>query len=208
MWRVRPTAKNIRRAQGLGWITCGVCFVALVLIFFKAETVMRSGPVVALFGLLSGFFGGIAGNQGGLRSAALSSFGLSSIALVATGTATNTTVYPAVNQRSTTASAIAAMPPARTAAARWAHTLGGPNLAEVQISAIRSTRSGACAATHMATMPPSESPPRWTRAPPTWSSSASTSRPRSSRRYGPAGTGGVADNHGGRLRPRHAAGRR
>ncbi len=46
------------------------------------------GPVVALFGLLSGFFGGIAGNQGGLRSAALTAFGLPPLGFVATATAT------------------------------------------------------------------------------------------------------------------------
>src|SRR5687767_15806903 len=45
------------------------------------------GPVVALFGLVSGFFGGIAGNQGGLRSAALTAFGLAPLAFVATATA-------------------------------------------------------------------------------------------------------------------------
>jgi uncharacterized protein len=45
------------------------------------------GPVVALFGLLSGFFGGIAGNQGGLRSAALTAFGLPPLEFVATATA-------------------------------------------------------------------------------------------------------------------------
>ena len=46
------------------------------------------GPVVAVFGLVSGFFGGIAGNQGGLRSAALTAFGLSPLGFVATATAT------------------------------------------------------------------------------------------------------------------------
>jgi uncharacterized protein len=46
------------------------------------------GPVVALFGFVSGFFGGIAGNQGGLRSAALTAFGLSPLGFVATATAT------------------------------------------------------------------------------------------------------------------------
>jgi len=45
------------------------------------------GPVVALFGFLSGFFGGIAGNQGGLRSAALTAFGLPPLGFVATATA-------------------------------------------------------------------------------------------------------------------------
>ncbi len=46
------------------------------------------GPLVALFGLASGFFGGIAGNQGGLRSAALTAFGLTPLQFVATATAT------------------------------------------------------------------------------------------------------------------------
>ena len=46
------------------------------------------GPLVALFGLASGFFGGVAGNQGGLRSAALTTFGLAPLAFVATATAT------------------------------------------------------------------------------------------------------------------------
>lgn len=46
------------------------------------------GGLVAAFGLASGFFGGIAGNQGGLRSAALTAFSLSPQAFVATSTAT------------------------------------------------------------------------------------------------------------------------
>jgi len=46
------------------------------------------GPVVALLGLASGFFGGVAGNQGGLRAAALSAFALAPAAFVATATAT------------------------------------------------------------------------------------------------------------------------
>jgi uncharacterized membrane protein YfcA len=41
-----------------------------------------------LMGLLSGFFGGIAGNQGGLRAGALMTFGLSPAAVVATATMT------------------------------------------------------------------------------------------------------------------------
>jgi uncharacterized protein len=43
-------------------------------------------------GLVSGFFGGIAGNQGGLRSGALMAFRLSPLALVATATATGLAV--------------------------------------------------------------------------------------------------------------------
>jgi uncharacterized membrane protein YfcA len=46
------------------------------------------GPLVGILGLCSGFFGGVAGNQGGLRAAALTAFGLSPSAFVATATAT------------------------------------------------------------------------------------------------------------------------
>lgn len=43
---------------------------------------------MGLLGFGSGFFGGIAGNQGGLRAAALTAFGLGPAAFVATATAT------------------------------------------------------------------------------------------------------------------------
>ena len=46
------------------------------------------GPVVWLLGLASGAFGGLAGNQGGLRAAALGPFRLAPAAFVATATAT------------------------------------------------------------------------------------------------------------------------
>jgi uncharacterized membrane protein YfcA len=46
-----------------------------------------TGARAAALGLLSGFFGGIAGNQGGLRAAALLGFGLAPAAYVATSTA-------------------------------------------------------------------------------------------------------------------------
>jgi uncharacterized membrane protein YfcA len=45
------------------------------------------GPLVGVLGVLSGFFGGVAGNQGGLRAAALTAFHLSPSAFVATATA-------------------------------------------------------------------------------------------------------------------------
>jgi len=48
--------------------------------------VTGAGP--AALGLASGFFGGIAGNQGGLRAAALLGFRLAPAAYVATATAT------------------------------------------------------------------------------------------------------------------------
>jgi uncharacterized membrane protein YfcA len=44
------------------------------------------GPLVWILGALSGFFGGVVGNQGGLRAAALSSFGLQPTVFVATST--------------------------------------------------------------------------------------------------------------------------
>lgn len=46
------------------------------------------GALVWLLGALSGFFGGVVGNQGGLRAAALLAFGLAPAAFVATSTAT------------------------------------------------------------------------------------------------------------------------
>lgn len=53
-----------------------------------AERWHPRGVAVQLLGLGSGFFGGIAGNQGGLRAAALSAFSFSPLAFVATSTAT------------------------------------------------------------------------------------------------------------------------
>ena len=44
------------------------------------------GVLVWVLGALSGFFGGVAGNQGGLRAAALSAFGLAPVTFVATST--------------------------------------------------------------------------------------------------------------------------
>ena len=46
------------------------------------------GPLVGALGFASGAFGGLAGNQGGLRAAAMLSFGLTPAAFVATQTAT------------------------------------------------------------------------------------------------------------------------
>ena len=46
------------------------------------------GVGVWILGLASGLFGGVAGNQGGLRAAALLAFGLTPRAFVATSTAT------------------------------------------------------------------------------------------------------------------------
>lgn len=46
------------------------------------------GPASGLLGLASGLFGGVVGNQGGLRAAALLTFALAPAAFVATSTAT------------------------------------------------------------------------------------------------------------------------
>lgn len=49
---------------------------------------VRSAPAAGMLGAISGFFGGLAGNQGGLRSAALLTFQLSPASFIATATAT------------------------------------------------------------------------------------------------------------------------
>ena len=49
---------------------------------------VRVTRIVGVLGLLSGFFGGLAGNQGGLRAAAMLSLSLSPVRYVATATAT------------------------------------------------------------------------------------------------------------------------
>jgi uncharacterized membrane protein YfcA len=51
-----------------------------------AERARVRGGIVWPLGFLSGFFGGVAGNQGGVRAAALLGFGLSPAAFVATST--------------------------------------------------------------------------------------------------------------------------
>ena len=51
-----------------------------------AERWRPRGVVVWALGALSGFFGGVVGNQGGLRAAALSAFGLEPAIFVATST--------------------------------------------------------------------------------------------------------------------------
>jgi uncharacterized membrane protein YfcA len=67
---------------------------ALLLLAGGAELLQRPLPLPdrkewrAAAGVMSGVFGGLVGNQGGVRTAALLSFGLSARALVATATAT------------------------------------------------------------------------------------------------------------------------
>ena len=86
-------------------------------------------------------------------------------------------VKPAVNHRPMWVSASTLVPSARTRAARSCHGPAGGKWAAVQHSANRSTRSGACAATHRATVPPSEMPASDAEPAPRWSRSASTPAP-------------------------------
>lgn len=52
-----------------------------------AEKINVRGPLAGVFGIVSGFFGGLVGNQGGLRAAGLMGFKLSKTQFVATMTA-------------------------------------------------------------------------------------------------------------------------
>ena len=51
-----------------------------------SESWKPQGALVWVLGALSGFFGGVVGNQGGLRAAALSAFDLKPTVFVATST--------------------------------------------------------------------------------------------------------------------------
>jgi uncharacterized membrane protein YfcA len=63
-------------------------FVAISELSGLAKRMHLHGPVALLGGALSGLLGGLVGNQGGIRSAALLSFDLPKRAFVATATAT------------------------------------------------------------------------------------------------------------------------
>src|SRR5687767_482044 len=54
----------------------------------RIRTRWHTSRLAGLLGAISGFFGGLAGNQGGVRSAAMLTFQLSPTAFVATATAT------------------------------------------------------------------------------------------------------------------------
>ena len=64
-----------------------------------------------------------------------------------------------------------------------------PGCADVQHSTSRSMRSGALMASHIPTIPPSDSPHQCTRSSPRRSRRARASAPRSASAYGPGGTG-------------------
>jgi len=74
-----------------GWLT--MVFGVLLLVAALSEVdgfatrVRFRGPLAWIAGALSGLLGGLVGNQGGLRSAALLGFGLSKTSFVATATA-------------------------------------------------------------------------------------------------------------------------
>jgi uncharacterized protein len=71
-------------------VTLGLLLIATALAVWTNWTQRaRVGPATAsVFGFVSGGFGGVAGNQGGLRAAALFAFHLAPAAFVATSTAT------------------------------------------------------------------------------------------------------------------------
>lgn len=102
-WRVVRTFGIVSAAGGLAGAAAYTRFggrqltVALaVLLLLTAVATLTGwtsrwhprGPVVWLLGIASGGFGGLAGNQGGLRAAALATFGLAPAAFVASSTAT------------------------------------------------------------------------------------------------------------------------
>ena len=82
----------------------------------------------------------------------------SSWAANAAGTAGSAARNSGVNQRPIDCSVIEAIPCARTCAARPVHPDAGGRKADVQHSPRAAIRSGACAASHIPIMPPSEIP--------------------------------------------------
>jgi uncharacterized protein len=71
-------------------LTLGLLLVstAIATLVDLPSRVRVGGAAIGVLGLLSGLFGGLAGNQGGLRAAALLSLSLSPVRYVATATAT------------------------------------------------------------------------------------------------------------------------
>ena len=142
------------------WVTSWVLAVILggLLVFAGgtgllglAERLRFRGGLAWVAGALSGFFGGLVGNQGGIRSAALLGFDLSREAFVATATAigliidgARLPVYLAAQGARWPASGRCSWRPQR--ASSWA-----PSWADVCCCACRSRSSGAW-------LPPSSSP--------------------------------------------------
>jgi uncharacterized membrane protein YfcA len=74
--------RPLKMILGLLLIATGIAAVS-----GRTAMIPARGVVPHVVGALSGFFGGIAGNQGGLRAGAMMSFSLSPTAFVATSTA-------------------------------------------------------------------------------------------------------------------------
>jgi uncharacterized membrane protein YfcA len=74
--------------QSLTLVLAGLLILTGVSGLTALTTRWQPARLAGLLGLLSGFFGGLAGNQGGVRSAALLTFRLAPPAFVATATAT------------------------------------------------------------------------------------------------------------------------
>ena len=94
----------------------------------------------------------------------------------------------AVNQRSSSVSTIASIPPLRTLSMRCFHISGVPIFGAVLASTMRPMRSGACTPSHMPIIPPIDSPQKCARRIFSASSSMRTSRPSSPIVYGPGVT--------------------
>lgn len=78
----RVGSRPLEIILGLLLIATGIAAISNWMTRWKPAGLLSPG-----LGFLSGFFGGIAGNQGGLRTAALLTFALTPAALVATSTA-------------------------------------------------------------------------------------------------------------------------
>ncbi len=75
-------------SEGMALILGAILILAGAMgIFGLSEKIKLTGPSAWAAGALSGFFGGLVGNQGGIRSTALLGFDLSKQAYVATATA-------------------------------------------------------------------------------------------------------------------------
>lgn len=75
-------------SPGMAFVLAGILILAGGLgVSGLSEKIRLKGPAAWIAGALSGLFGGLVGNQGGIRSAAMLSFNLSKQAYVATATA-------------------------------------------------------------------------------------------------------------------------
>ena len=89
-WRAVGALLYTRFSNDALTLTLGLLLLstALATLVDLPSRVRVTRIVVGVLGLLSGLFGGLAGNQGGLRAAAMLSLSLSPVRYVATATAT------------------------------------------------------------------------------------------------------------------------